>query len=398
MTSVARLEALLSVVQKNRGERAYLMLPFEQLPRPAPRQEPPHAWVDHGPRHEVGGAAIPAPERRPADPAPAEDEREGRVQTKPQLPAIPPETPQPLLTLPEAGAAIPLARSADTAPEIVVEEPREVELTEEELLAAEVADDEVDISDEPSEPPTQYRQTGSSAPAPSSLPAVEPETRRGSEDSALRTAPSIQLPTGKGQLVGEVAPHSEESITQPKPTLEPITEPKPALDAPSRSEHTIEPVTQPRPETQRISSPPPLPLSELGRRARTEADEPIADPSTEVSGLHEAPVSPPPVREPDAITSKMPQPVERVSPPPLPVMDAPVRPGKTQVSFDAPPSPTPAPVIQEQADAGRKVISPKVLQPPRLEADAVGEFIGEIEAPAPVTFGAIIDASLSLEL
>jgi hypothetical protein len=352
---IEALEGLLDRVSRNRATvGARLMLPFEAYATPA--------------AHEVGGAAslvkqAPPPAAPQDDDAPPHDDPP-HVATKPQIAVLEPRPTPPRADVPAAVEAAPETKAMipdasipdasipdasipddaipdDSASLDVSEESPEIDaaevvldVDEVELLAAEAA---LAVDDDELPPPTDHD-------VPLTQQPREPETRRAASEVTTISTTDVELI--------EEPPSEREAVTQPKPKLEPLTEPRPELTA-------IEPVTQQRPDVEghRVPSRPPLPPV-------TAPDNRIADPSTAQSA----------------------------------VTDASAPAGKTQISIDAPSSPTPAPVIAAAANAGNKPIGPKIVQPPPLEAKDVGEFIGELDESSLVTFGEVIDAALSLEL
>ena len=67
-----------------------------------------------------------------------------------------------------------------------------------------------------------------------------------------------------------------------------------------------------------------------------------------------------------------------------------------EVAFVAAKSPAPAPALERAAASGKLYIEPATVRPTRLEARDVGDFIGEVMAMAPSTFGDAIAATLEL--
>jgi hypothetical protein len=101
------------------------------------------------------------------------------------------------------------------------------------------------------------------------------------------------------------------------------------------------------------------------------------------------PPAPPPLPpQPPTPPPFPPPPPQPPTPPPFPPQ--PPTPPPRAVELQAPPSPPPAPHLTPSA------LSPVVVAPVRLEVTDVGEFIGEIEALQPASFGDVLAATLSL--
>jgi hypothetical protein len=359
-------------------------------PEPQPEPEP---------QHEPELQREPAPQREP-EPAP---------DTKDMLGV--PRTPTGEVTKPLELVALAPAEvvdsaddeaAADEAPEISVGAAQDVlDVDDDELLAAESEVDE-QTPGPAAEPETQRSDAEIRVSADDVELIDEPtphvETEAATDSDAVAESAAIEdelssTPATPMVVAQDEPPSSTEVVTQPQPVLE-VSQPIPLSLAHAS---TREPVTQPRPDVK--LAPPPLPRAQL-------PSEDIVDPQTDVSTVSDMPPHTAPhvevetAPDPDGETAKLPKKeiaAPRSVPPPLPP-DPSAPAGRTQISLDAPPSPTPAPVIQAAAEVGQRVIGPVVVKPPPLEASAVGEFIGELEQRQPATFGEVIEATLSLEL